>query len=324
MDKLFDEDLLLGKGWTVHESLRPLAYSTLADLVHHVRQHLNIHVLAKAVNLFSKNVHDESLPTSIQTMSCKLLLNLVDCIRQRSEAETSTARDLLIIMLRIFTLKFYTIARIQLPQIISKWKSMKAENSSGAGTVAVTGAGAAAGAIAGTGAAGAAPATPLMSASESRDPLSMDLSVADQASKLCSIGITPPQTLSVAEYRSLVKTLVCGVKTITWGLASCKSSYGDPSVQGSQSKMFQPKEILLFIDLVHWALEALDIYTITNTNGAGTQVAKTTSTQLQAPRSKEEKEVLEHFSGVVSISFIPSLFLFITVSIDSVDCQTKH
>lgn len=66
MDKLFDEDLLLGRGYTTHESLRPLAYSTLADLVHHVRQHLNMIVLAKAVHLFSKNVHDESLPTSIQ------------------------------------------------------------------------------------------------------------------------------------------------------------------------------------------------------------------------------------------------------------------
>lgn len=66
MDKLFDEELLLGQGYTVYESLRPLAYSTLADLIHHVRQHLNMHVLAKAVYLFSKNVHDESLPTTIQ------------------------------------------------------------------------------------------------------------------------------------------------------------------------------------------------------------------------------------------------------------------
>lgn len=33
MEKLFDENILLGKGWTTHESLRPLAYSTLADLV---------------------------------------------------------------------------------------------------------------------------------------------------------------------------------------------------------------------------------------------------------------------------------------------------
>jgi len=66
---------------------RPLAYSTLADLVHHVRQSLSLSDLALAVNLFSKNVHDESLPCSIQTMSCKLLLNLVECIRAKSEAE---------------------------------------------------------------------------------------------------------------------------------------------------------------------------------------------------------------------------------------------
>lgn len=277
MDKLFDEDLLLGRGWTTHESLRPLAYSTLADLVHHVRQHLNIHVLAKAVHLFSKNVHDESLPTSIQTMSCKLLLNLVDCIRQRSEAESTTARDLLITMLRIFTLKFYTIAKIQLPQIVSKWKTMKPDNTT---TTAAT-------------------------ATEPRDPLSVDLASAEQTSKLSSIGIPPPANLNVAEYRSLVKTLVCGVKTITWGLASCKSTFNDAAVQGTQSKMFQPKEILMFIDLVHWALEALDIYTINapGNGGACTQVAKTTGQQLPVPRSKEEKEVLEHFSGVVSIIF---------------------
>ena len=33
MDKLFDENILIGGGWTTHESLRPLAYSNLADLV---------------------------------------------------------------------------------------------------------------------------------------------------------------------------------------------------------------------------------------------------------------------------------------------------
>lgn len=127
MDKLFDEDLLLGRGFTTHESLRPLAYSTLADLVHHVRQHLQINTLAEAVYLFSKNVHDESLPTSIQTMSCKLLLNLVDCIRQRQDLETNTARDLLITMLKVFTQKFHTIAKLQLPTIMKKLKAIKPE-----------------------------------------------------------------------------------------------------------------------------------------------------------------------------------------------------
>ena len=71
---------------------RPLAYSTLADLVHHVRHSLSLNDLSLAVTLFSKNVHDETLPSSIQTMSCKLLLNLVECIRSKSEQENGNVR----------------------------------------------------------------------------------------------------------------------------------------------------------------------------------------------------------------------------------------
>ena len=63
LEKLFDEKVLLGAGWTIKETLRPLAYSTLADLVHHVRGHLLLNHLTKAVNLFAKNIHDNSLPT---------------------------------------------------------------------------------------------------------------------------------------------------------------------------------------------------------------------------------------------------------------------
>lgn len=306
MDKLFDEDLLLGRGWTTHESLRPLAYSTLADLVHHVRQHLSIDVLAKAVHLFSKNVHDESLPTSIQTMSCKLLLNLVDCIRQRSVDETTTARDLLITMLRVFTLKFHTIAKMQLPLIVQKWKAIKPETTAPTTavatntTVAQSGGGPPAIAAA---ASSTVPNTPTAASNpdpNSREILGLEVSASEQASKLSSIGFPPPNNLNVAEYRSLVKTLVCGVKTITWGCASCKSPLND-SKQLS-TKMFQPQEILIFIDLVHWALEALDIYTINvpgnGIGGVGGQMIKPSG---QLPRSKEEKEVLEHFSGVVCI-----------------------
>ena len=51
---------------------RSLAYSILADLVHHVRTHLSLTHLSLAVHLFSKNVHDDTLSVSIQTMSCKV------------------------------------------------------------------------------------------------------------------------------------------------------------------------------------------------------------------------------------------------------------
>lgn len=88
-------------GVSVH---RPLAYSTLADLVHHVRQHLPLSDLSLAVQLFAKNIDDESLPSSIQTMSCKLLLNLVDCIRSKSEQESGNGRDVLMRMLEVLPL----------------------------------------------------------------------------------------------------------------------------------------------------------------------------------------------------------------------------
>lgn len=88
-------------------SCRPLAYSTLADLVHHVRQHLPLSDLSLAVQLFAKNIDDESLPSSIQTMSCKLLLNLVDCIRSKSEQESGNGRDVLMRMLEVPTAMIY-------------------------------------------------------------------------------------------------------------------------------------------------------------------------------------------------------------------------
>ena len=78
IEQLFDEDVLIGNGWTVNEGIRPLAYSTLADFAHHVRSQLTLQNLSLAVHLFSKNVHDESLLISIQRMSCKVLsLNIV-------------------------------------------------------------------------------------------------------------------------------------------------------------------------------------------------------------------------------------------------------
>ena len=73
---------------------------------------------------FSQNVHDESLPTSIQTMSCKLLLNLVECIKARSEKENciNKGRELLMRMNEVFVLKFKTVAKMQLPVLMAKHK----------------------------------------------------------------------------------------------------------------------------------------------------------------------------------------------------------
>lgn len=65
----------------------------------------------------------------------------------------------------------------------------------------------------------------------------------------------------------------------------------------NHEKLFSPDILCSYIDLVYFAMEALDIYTI-NVNPTQQRTSGLIS------RSKEEKEVLEHFSGIVSYVYI--------------------
>ncbi|CAJ0925872.1 unnamed protein product [Ranitomeya imitator] len=276
MDKLFDETILIGSGYTARETLRPLAYSTLADLVHHVRQHLPLNDLSLAVQLFAKNIDDESIPSSIQTMSCKLLLNLVDCIRSKSEQENGNGRDILMRMLEVFVLKFHTIARYQLSAIFKKCKP-QSELCAADAILANVPAPAPANALP------AAPSTPLTQ---------VPLLVFDKQGEKDK---EDKQTFQVTDCRSLVKTLVCGVKTITWGITSCKAP---GETQFVPNKQLQPKETQIYIKLVKYAMQALDIYQVQIAGNGQTYIRVA---NCQTVRMKEEKEVLEHFAGVFTM-----------------------
>lgn len=206
-------------------------------------------------------------------MSCKLLLNLVDCIRMRSDAENSTeGRELLMRMLEVFVVKFKTIVKIQLPLLTAKCKQQNTNNNITQVEVKTD---------------DAKPnAAELL---ENALAVTQGNQPKEEKSKF-----GPPQNNSynVADYRSLVKTLVCGVKTITWGCSACKPNSSHSLVL---SKHFQPHETLVFVRLVKWALKALDIYTLY----PGPQPAGPRRINQQNVPNKEEKEVLEHFSGVV-------------------------
>ncbi|XP_029137398.1 transformation/transcription domain-associated protein isoform X2 [Labrus bergylta] len=282
MDKLFDESILIGSGYTARETLRPLAYSTLADLVHHVRQNLPLTDLSLAVQLFAKNIDDESLPSNIQTMSCKLLLNLVDCIRSKSEQENGNGRDILMRMLEVFVLKFHTIARYQL---VSIFKKCKPQSEMGVvDPVALPG----------------VPATPTPSTTPALPPPAPPTPVPSAPPSQTASFDRPnekedKQTFQVSDCRSLVKTLVCGVKTITWGITSCKAP---GEAQFIPNKQLQPKETQIYIKLVKYAMQALDIYQVQVANNQQTYIRVA---NCQTVRMKEEKEVLEHFAGVFTM-----------------------
>lgn len=107
IDMLLDEKVLIGEGLTVRETLRPLAYSTIADLVHHVRAELSPQQIWKTVRVYCANVQDETLPHNVQIMSAKLLLNLVE--RIMGLPDKSEGRQLMVMILNSFVQRFTTL-----------------------------------------------------------------------------------------------------------------------------------------------------------------------------------------------------------------------
>lgn len=110
IDDLLDERILIGDGLTVFESMRPLAYSMLADLIHHVRESLNKDQIRRTIEVYSKNLHDSFPGSSFQTMSAKLLLNMAESIVKNDDSDGKTdARYFLVLILNAIGDKFATM-----------------------------------------------------------------------------------------------------------------------------------------------------------------------------------------------------------------------
>lgn len=128
IDELLDERTLTGDGLTVYETMRPLAYSMLADLIHHVRDSLSPEQIRKTVEVYTKNLQDPFPGTSFQTMSAKLLLNMAECIAKLPNKVD--ARHYLMMILNAIGDKFAAMNR-QYPNAVklSKLYHQQQENS---------------------------------------------------------------------------------------------------------------------------------------------------------------------------------------------------
>ncbi|KAJ6413238.1 hypothetical protein OIU84_006102 [Salix udensis] len=113
IDTLLEERVLVGTGRACYETLRPLAYSLLAEIVHHVRSDLSLSQLSRIIYLFSSNMHDASLTLSIHTTCARLMLNLVEPIFEKGvdHSTMDKARILLGRILDAFVGKFSTFKR---------------------------------------------------------------------------------------------------------------------------------------------------------------------------------------------------------------------
>ncbi|KAJ6378431.1 hypothetical protein OIU78_028637 [Salix suchowensis] len=121
IDTLLEERVLVGTGRACYETLRPLAYSLLAEIVHHVRSDLSLSQLSRIIYLFSSNMHDASLLLSIHTTCARLMLNLVEPIFEKGvdQSTMDEARILLGRILDAFVGKFSTFKRT-IPQLLEE------------------------------------------------------------------------------------------------------------------------------------------------------------------------------------------------------------
>ncbi|KAL5822462.1 hypothetical protein ACOSQ3_020378 [Xanthoceras sorbifolium] len=128
IDTLLEERVLVGTGRACFETLRPLAYSLLAEIVHHVRGDLSLSQLSRIIYLFSSNMHDASLSLSIHTTCARLMLNLVEPIFEKGVDQQSMdeARILLGRILDAFVGKFSTFKRT-IPQLLEEGEEGKSQ-----------------------------------------------------------------------------------------------------------------------------------------------------------------------------------------------------
>ncbi len=104
VDALLDERVLMGSNHRYSEQtvLRPLGYTTLSDLVHHVRAKLSLNQISKVVSIFSRVLHDSSmvLPMSTQYTAVRTLLSLLDIVFNNKDRDPQIGRDILVRILK--------------------------------------------------------------------------------------------------------------------------------------------------------------------------------------------------------------------------------
>ncbi|OZJ06116.1 hypothetical protein BZG36_01053 [Bifiguratus adelaidae] len=284
IDIMLNERVLVGTGVTSHDTLRPLAYSMLADLVHHVRAELSPTQLARTIYIYSRNLHDATLAPSIQTMCAKLLLNLIDCVMKMSDK--TMARGLLIQVLDAFTNKFAAL-NLQFPLALRQFQKRKQRS-------------------------GATDAQDTSTASVPEEADDFDF---EAARSIQTAALSPDATHDVAkDARFLFKNLVAGLKAIMLGLRSCNPS-PPPSFANSLqaynqfARGFTPDEVDMMIRLFREGVRCFDYYNIEHvgadnqgdnsdapTSDSAKGLAAMENFGRMRPQSKEEKEVLDLFS----------------------------
>lgn len=86
VSEFMNDNILLGPSVTAHQSLRALALTVCADVVHHLRAELDLSQLSLVTHNMCCHVHDLALPYHHQTMCCRVLTGLIANLAAKHQA----------------------------------------------------------------------------------------------------------------------------------------------------------------------------------------------------------------------------------------------
>ncbi|KAI9370618.1 transcription-associated protein [Aspergillus egyptiacus] len=277
IDQLLDERTLIGDGLTVYETMRPLAYSMLADLIHHVREHLTRDQIKRTIEVYTKNLHDDLPGTSFQTMSAKLLLNMAEKISKLEDKRE--ARYFLLMILDAIGDKLAAM-NYQFPNIVKLHRAYQANKKEEP-----------------------APETYLADKDHPPDWDEIDIFSASplKTSNPRDRGADP-----IAENIFLFKNLINGLKNIFHQLKNCNPDHVqiDPSnvpINWTEvSYGYNAEEVRVIKKLFHEGARVFRYYGVDQPEPEVnfSSPFDFLTSQYTAPMPREEKELLESFGTV--------------------------
>ncbi|KAL7273085.1 transcription-associated protein 1 [Rhizina undulata] len=274
IDELLDERVLIGDGLTVYETMRPLAYSMLADLIHHVRESLNRDQIGRTVEVYTKNLHDTFPGTSFQTMSAKLLLNLAEYIAKLPDKQE--ARHFLIMILDAIADKFAAMNR-QYPNAVKQSRLNALANE-----VNLT-----------------EEQKAVLESAKKEEPDEVDIFMATpiKTSNPRERGADP-----VADNRFLFKNLMNGLKSMLFALRTCNpTSLNNEHTPANWSEVaygFNAEEVNIIIKLFREGAHVFRYYSAVQDTDQSASPVDILANHFTASSGKEEKDLLETFATV--------------------------
>ncbi|KAF2153530.1 hypothetical protein K461DRAFT_321169 [Myriangium duriaei CBS 260.36] len=276
LDDLMDERTLIGDGLTVYENSRFLAYTMLADLVHHVRDQLSQSQIRKTIVVYAKNLHDDCPGANFQTMSAKLLFNMAECMAKVEDKRD--ARYFLIMVLDAVAEKFASMNR-EFPNAV-KISSQKPEPTT--------------------------EANPESFFAEQQHPPDWDQVDIFQATPIKTSNTKNHDP--VADNKTIFKNMVHGLKTIFFQLrttnpADVRESMDGTNLPGNWHEItygFNAEEVQVLMKLFH---EGANMFRYFNPDKVVADPENSAQVEVLANQhmmssGREEKDLLEAFAGI--------------------------